>query len=391
MPPLFPMKLSKSLPCLFVAAASLLDGCSQEKAPPTAGAPEVVIAVVEQRNVPIFGEWIGRLDGSANVDIRARVQGYVQEIAFNEGTTVKEGDLLVRIDSRPYTAALAQAKAELAQAIASQQKADQDEQRQSQLFNKKIASDQDYSNAVQANLAAKATVDAARAAQDQAQLNLDFATITSPITGIVGRTDFSVGNFVAAGSSGAEITKISTVDPIEFRFSISEKDYLAAAEEISALLAKPLDQRDEDFELIRADGKVHPYKGRLFASDRAVDPNTGTIRVTAVFPNPGNILRPGQYARTRLKMEERNGALLVPQRATVELQGKNFVWVVDNENKTSQRGITVGPQVGSNWLVETGLKPGERIIVDGLQKVREGGLVQPSTASTATSPNPVTE
>jgi membrane fusion protein, multidrug efflux system len=374
------------------AVGILLSSCTKEEAPPpVAPPPQVVVATVEKSDVPIFGEWIGRLDGSANVDIRARVQGYVQEIAFNEGTVVKAGDLLVRIDPRPYAAALAQAKAELAQGIANQQKADQEEQRQSQLYNKKIASDQDYNNAVQANLAAKATVDAARAAQDQAQLNLDFATITSPITGIVGRTDFSVGNFVAAGSSGAEITKISTVDPIELRFSISEKDYLAAAEEISAPLAKPLDQRDEDFELIRADGKVHPYKGRLLASDRAVDPNTGTFRVTAVFPNPGNILRPGQYARVRLKTEERTGAILVPQRAVVELQGKNFVWVVDDTNKTSMRSITVGPQIGSDWLIETGLNAGERIIVDGLQKVREGGLVRLSAASAATSPNPVTE
>jgi membrane fusion protein, multidrug efflux system len=157
------------------------------------------------------------------------------------------------------------------------------------------------------------------------------------------------------------------------------------------LLAKPLDQRDEDFELIRADGKVHPYKGRLLASDRAVDPNTGTIRITSIFPNPGNILRPGQYARARLKIEERTHALLVPQRAVVELQGKNFVGVVDSANKTSQRGITVGPQIGSDWLIETGLSPGEQIIVDGLQKVREGGLVQPATASAASTPKSVSE
>ena len=201
-----PMTLSKR-GCWVAAAGILLSGCTKEEAPSVARPPQVVVATVEPQNVSIFGEWIGRLDGSANVDIRARVQGYVQEIAFNEGTVVKEGDLLVRIDSRPYEAALAQAKAELAQAIASQQKAEQEEQRQTQLFNKKIASEQDYNNAVQVNLAAKATVEAARAAVDQAQLNLDFATITSPITGIVGRTDFSIGNFVAAGSSGAEITK----------------------------------------------------------------------------------------------------------------------------------------------------------------------------------------
>jgi RND family efflux transporter MFP subunit len=379
------MKLSKSVPRWFVAATVLLGSCKQEVAPQAASPPVVVVAAVEQRNVPIIDEWIGTLNGSANVDVRARVQGYIREIAFKEGAGVQEGDLLLRIDPRPYDAALAQAKAELAQATAGQQKAEQDEQRQTELFNKKIASQQDYATAIQANLAAKATVEAARAALDQAQLNLDFATIKSPLTGIVGHTDLSVGDFVAAGNTGAPVTTVSTVDPIKLLFGISEKDYLAAAEEISALLAKPLDQRDEIFELIRADGKVHPFKGRLLATERAVDPKTGTIRITAIFQNPGNILRPGQYARARLKIEERIGALLVPQRAVVELQGKNFVWVVDDGNKTSQRSITVGPRIGSDWLIEAGLKPGERIVVEGLQNVTEGGLVRPSTATAAAS------
>src|SRR5580700_12059763 len=194
-----PMILSKGAPWL-AAAALLLNSCDQKKeATVTLPPPAVIVAAVEPRNVPLFDEWIGRLDGSANVDIRARVQGYVQEIAFNEGTVVNEGDLLLRIDPRQYEAALAQAQAELAQAEANQQKADQEERRQTDLFNKKIASDQDYRNAVQANLAAKATVDAKHAAVDQAQLNLEFATIKAPIKGIVGRTDFSVGNFVSAG------------------------------------------------------------------------------------------------------------------------------------------------------------------------------------------------
>jgi membrane fusion protein (multidrug efflux system) len=351
----------------------------------------VIVAAVEPRSVPIFDEWIGRLDGSANVDIRARVQGYVQEIAFNEGTVVNEGDLLLRIDPRSYEAALAQAQAKLAQAEADQQKADQEEQRQTDLFNKKVASDRDYRNAIQANLAAKATVDADHAAVDQAQLDLEFATIKSPIKGIVGRTTFTVGNFVPAGSGGAEITTISTVDPIELRFGMSEKEYLASSEEISALLAEPLEQRDEDFELIRADGKVHPHKGRLLAADRAVDPNTGTIRITAIFPNPGNILRPGQYARVRLKVEERTGALPVAQRAVVEIQGKNFVWVVDDTNKASMRSVTVGPRIGSDWLIDTGLKPGDRIVVEGLQMLTEGGSVKPTAALANASPVPANE
>ena len=376
------MKLPKFiLPLIFVAAIGL-SGCEREKAPPlaAAAAPQVIVATVEARDVPIIEEWIGRLDGSANVDIRARVQGYIQEVAFNEGTVVKEGDLLVRIDPRPFEAATAQAKAELAQAIAAQNKAELDEQRQKQLLDRKITSQQDYDNAVQANLGAKAAVESARAALAQAELNLGFATISSPIEGIVGRTEFNVGDFVAAGGAGTPVTTVSTVDPIKLVFSVSEKDYLQVADRIAEILAKPLDQRDATGELIRADGKVHPNKGRFLAADREVDAKTGTIRISAIFPNPGNILRPGQYARVLVKIEERAGALLIPQRAVQELQGRNFVWVVDNANKVSQRKVTVGPRFGSDWLIEDGLKPGERIVVEGLQKVRDGVTVQPSTA-----------
>jgi membrane fusion protein, multidrug efflux system len=375
------MKLQKLvLPVFFIAAVGL-GGCEREKAPPLVAAPpQVFVEVVEPRDVPIIEEWIGTLDGSANVDIRARVQGYIQEIAFKEGSAIKEGDLLLRIDPRPYGAALAQAKAELGQATAGQQKADQDEQRQSELFNKKIASQQDYANAVQANLAAKAQVEAARAALDQAQLNLEFATINSPLTGIVGRTDLSVGDYVAAGSTGAPVTTVSTVDPIKLVFSVSEKDYLEFADRLTTMLAQPLDQRPATGELIRADGKIHPYKGRFLATDREVDAKTGTIRISAIFPNPGNILRPGQYARVRLQTDQRAGALLIPQRAVLELQGRNFVWVVDDANKVSQHKVTVGPRIGSDWIIEEGLKPGERIVVEGLQKVRDGATVQPATA-----------
>ena len=364
-----------------------LTGCEQQKVPPLAapGAPQVVVLTVERRDVPIVREWIGSLDGSANVDVRARVQGYVQQVAFKEGTLVKAGDLLLRIDPRPLEAALAQAKAELAQAVASQKKADLDEQRQAQLFSKKINSQQDYDNAVQANLAAKAAVEAGRAAVQQAELNLGFATITSPIDGIVGRTDFTTGDFVAAGGTGTPVTTVSTVDPIKFVFSVSEKDYLEAAERISAMLAKPLDQRPAVAELIRADGKVHPQKGRFLAADRAVDVKTGTIRISGLFPNPGNLLRPGQYGRVRFQVEERAGAVLIPQRAVQELQGKNFVWVVDDANKVSQRSVTVGPRLGSDWLIEQGLSPGERVVVEGLQKVRQGAPVQPSAAPPMTA------
>lgn len=375
------MKMPTLLSSLFVTAAVVLSGCNSKKAPPAVGPPQVVVAVVEPRDVSITREWIGRLDGSANVDVRARVQGYIDEIAFKEGTVVKEGDLLLRIDPRELEAALAQAKAELAQATAVRRKAEIDEQRQQQLFDKKITSKEDYDNAVQANLAAQAAAASAQAALDKAELNLAFATISSPINGIVGRTDFNVGDFVAAGSGGTPVTTVSTVDPIKLVFSVSEKDYLEAADRIAAILGKPLDQREATGELIRADGKVHPYKGRFLAADREVDAKTGTIRISAIFPNPGNILRPGQYAKVRLNVEKRPGVIIIAQRAVQELQGKNFVWVVDNANKVSQRQVTVGSRFGSDWIIEDGLKPGEHIVVEGLQKVREGALVQPSTAA----------
>ena len=384
------MNLSKAVPWLAVGTV-LFSGCNEKKEAAATPPPPVIVAAVEPRNVPIVDEWIGRLDGSDNVDVRARVQGYVQEIAYNEGTVVNKGDVLLRLDARPYEAELAQAQAKLAEAQANQEKTDQEEQRQTDLFNKKVTSDRDYRNAVQVNSAAKATVDASHAAVDQAQLNLEYATIKSPIKGIVGTRNFTVGNFVPAGSGGTEITKISTVDPIELRFGVSEKEYLEWAEDISALLAKPLEQRDEDFELIRADGKAHPYKGRLFAADRAVDPNTGTIRITAIFPNPGNILRPGQFARVRLKVDERTGALLVAQRAVVEMQGKNFVWVVDDSNKATMRGVTVGPRIGSEWIIDDGLKAGDRVVVEGLQMLTDGGSVQPTTALANANPAPANE
>jgi membrane fusion protein, multidrug efflux system len=378
------MKRSK-FPWGFVIATLILTGCKQEKAPPlsSAGPPQVFVAAVEQRDVPIVREWIGQLDGSENVDVRARVHGYIQEIAFQEGTVVKPGGLLLRIDPRPFEAAVAQEDADLAQATATQEKTQLDEQRQSQLLERRISSQQDYDNAVKANLGAKAGVEAAQAALQQAKLNLDFATITSSVAGIVGHTDFSVGDYVAAGSAGTPVTTVSTVDPIKIVFALSEKEYLAAAERLTAMLAQPLEEREAIGELIRADGKVHPYKGRFLAADRQVDPKTGTIRISAIFPNPGNILRPGQYAKARFKVQDRAGALLVPQRAVQELQGKNFVWVVDDANKVSQRGVTVGQRVGSDWVIEEGLKPGERIVVEGLQKVREGAPVQPVPAPPA--------
>jgi len=369
---------------VLLTLAGLLAACDTKPAAQQLPPPQVVAATVEQRDVPVMREWIGRLDGSTNVDIRARVSGYIDKLEFKEGQLVKMGDLLLRIDPRPLDAALAQAKAEVARAVASQGKTDADEKRQTQLFNNKIASQQDYDNAVQTNLAAKAAVEAARAAEKQAQLNLDYATIASPIDGIIGRTDFGVGDYVAAGTGGAPVTTVSAVDPIKLVFALSEKEYLDAAERIKAGLEAPEAERREKArgELIRADGKLHPEKGWFVAADREVDAKTGTIRITSHFPNPGNILRPGQYARIRLPSpEDGKGAVVIPQRAVVELQGRQFVWVLNANNTTSMRAVAAGARVGGDWVIKEGLQPGERIVVDGILKVREGAPVSPIAPS----------
>jgi membrane fusion protein (multidrug efflux system) len=325
-------------------------------------------------------EWIGRLDGSTNVEIRARVSGYIERIDFLEGHLVKKGDLLLRIDTRPLDASLAQARAEVAKAVATQEKADIDEKRLKPLLASKAVSQQDYDNAVQFNLAAKAGLEAARAVEQQAKLNLEYATITSPLDGIVGRTDFNVGDFLSAGSAGAPVTTVSTVDPIKLIFSASEKDYLNAADRIEKMLRMPEAERQKEArsELIRADGKMHEQKGWFVAADREVDAKTGTIRISSYFPNPGNVLRPGQYARVRIPADEKGkGLIVIPQRAVVELQGKSFVWVADAANKVTQRPVVPGVLVGSDSVIEEGLQAGERIVTEGVQKLREGMTVTP--------------
>lgn len=361
--------------------ASLLGSCREKAAPPVAGPPRVVVSVVEQRDVPILREWIGRLDGSVNVEIRARTSGYIDKIEFKEGQLVKKGDLLLKIDSRPLEAALAQAKAEVAKFVASGDKAEADELRLKPLVASRAVSQQDFDNAVQANLAAKASLEAAKAMELIAQLNLEYATITSPIDGIVGRTDFSPGDFLAAGSTGLAVTKVSTVNPIKLIFAASETEYLGSAGKLGELNTKPEAERQKNAraELIRADGKVNEGKGWFVAVDREVDANTGTMRVSCHFPNPGNLLRPGQYARIRIPVsEEGKGAVVVKQRSIVDLQGKNFVWVVDDASKATQRTVTVGAQVGSDVIISAGLKAGERIVTEGVQKIREGIVVAPT-------------
>jgi membrane fusion protein, multidrug efflux system len=365
------------LPLLLCCAlAPLLSGCSKSSPEaPNFGPQEVLVTEVIQKDVPLVREWIGSLDGSVNADIRARVSGYLIAQNYKEGTLVHQGDPLFQIDSSTYEAAVEQAKSALAQSEANQLQADQTEKRETQLFEQKVESAQNRDNAVQANVAAKAEVKAQQAALRQAELNLQFTKIIAPVSGIAGIANPGIGDLV--GPSDAQpLMTMSTVDPIKAYLKISEQDYLKfarrveQARSVAGEMAPPV-------EIILADGTLYPHPGKFSAVDREVDQQTGTIRLAALFPNPNNILRPGGFVRIRVTIRNIPGALLVPQRAVNELQTSDEVAVVEGENKVKIRPVKVGERVGMLWVIEEGIKPGDRVIVEGAQKVRDGQLVKP--------------
>jgi membrane fusion protein (multidrug efflux system) len=332
----------------------------------------VKVEAVEQRDVPIVREWIGYLDGSVNAEIRAQVSGYLVKQAYREGSAVKRGDLLFEIDARPFTAALRQAQGQLAQAAAGQGKAKLDVDRFTPLVKDKAVSQEELDDAVQAKLAADAQVTSARANVEQALLNLSFTHITSPIDGIAGLVTTQIGDLV--GPSTGVLTTVSTVDPIKAYFQVSEQSYLEfwRLEASSHVLPTGL-----SFDLVLSDGSVYPLKGTYFAIDRAVNSNTGTLSVVAEFPNPQGLLRPGQYARVRSVVGTEKGALLVPRRALNELQGSYQLATVDSGNIVHLVTAGVGEAVGDKVAILSGLKPGDRVVVEGIQKVKDGALVNP--------------
>jgi RND family efflux transporter MFP subunit len=351
--------------------------------------PEVEVVQVEQRDVPIFKEWIGTLDGFTNADVRAQVTGYLLAQDYKEGAFVKKGQLLFQIDPRPFKAALdqaegqlAQAKANLANAQAVQGRTELDVKRYTPLAAEKAASQQDLDNSVQNNLAAIATVETAKAqiktfeaAVETARINLDFTRLIAPIDGIAGLAQLQVGALVSP-SSGA-VTTVSTVDPIKAYFTVSESEYLGWNRRFPTESSREAADKTLHLQLVLADGSIYPREGTFYFADRQVDIGTGAVRLAALFPNPGNILRPGGYGRVRATVRVEKDALLVPQRAVSELQGQYQVAVVDGENKVSIRTVTVGDQVGTEWVVTEGLKPGERVVAEGVQKVRQGAHVNP--------------
>jgi membrane fusion protein (multidrug efflux system) len=448
----FKNRLSIAATALLIVALLITAACTSKTSaaiPPPA--PEVEVATVEQRDVPIYREWIGTLDGMVNAAIKAQVTGYLLSQDYIEGSFVRKGQLLFEIDPRPFQAILdqangqvaqfqgqleqansqvtqaeaqvaqansqvLQAQAQLAQAQANQVKTQLDVNKYAPLAEQKAVTQQELDNAVQGNVVAKAQVEAARAGVETAraqlraanaqigtakaaintakgqienaqaavrtaQLNLSFTSIISPIDGIAGIAQAQVGNLISTTS--APLTTVSTVDPIKVFFTLSEQQYLNFTKRSLIEARRGASVARIELELILSDGTTYPEKGSFFFADRQVDQKTGAIRMAGIFPNPGNVLRPGQYGRVRAVTATRTDALLVPQRAVSELQGSYQVAVVSGDNKIEMRAVKVGERSGSEWVIEEGLKAGEIVVVEGTQKIKPGAVVNPKTYATS--------
>jgi RND family efflux transporter MFP subunit len=358
---------------LLVATLSLGTACGRTSAAPAIPSAEVEVATVLQKDVPMVSEWVATLDGYVNAQIQPQVTGYIIQQTYKEGSFVRKGQVLFQIDPRPFQALLDQANAQLAQTHAQLAKTQMDVGRDTPLAKAQAIAQGQLDNDIQANRAAAATVKAAEAEVEQAHLNLDFTNVRSLIDGVVGIAQVQMGNLV---NPTTVLTTVSQINPIKAYFSISEQEYLHYAERINAEAQKERPSNGPPFDLILADGSVYPLKGFGLLTNRQVDVSTGSIQVVCSFPNPQSYLRPGQFGRLRAAADMRPGALLVPQKAVSELQGSYQVAVVGLDNKVSIRDVKVGNRVGPMWIVESRVKSGELVIIEGLQKVQSGATVK---------------
>ena len=359
------------LAVLTCAAALLLAACDKEKAAPAPVVPVVQVVEAAQRDVPITMEWVGAMDGNINAAIRPQVTGYLIRQNYREGDLVKKGQLLFEIDPRTFEAAVDEAAGIRAQKVARLETTSANLARIKPLAEKNAVSQKDLDDATGAFQSAKAELEAADANLKTAKLNLGFTKITSPITGIAGIAKAQIGDLLSP--SGGELTTVSSVDPIKVYFNISEQEYLKVATAADAAGKKA---QDVPLDLILVDGSIYGHRGKVSVLNRQVDVATGTFKVASLFPNPNNLLRPGQFGRIRATMQVVKGAVLVPQRAVTEMQGKFLLAVVGADNKVDVRPVVVGERVGSEWLIAQGLKAGEKVIAEGTQKVRPGMTVQ---------------
>jgi RND family efflux transporter MFP subunit len=357
-----------------VAAAA---GCTRASADPKLPDPEVLVARPLRQDVPVHNEWVATLDGYVNAEIRPQVSGYIVSQNYKEGTAVRKGQVLFEIDQRPFQAALDHAAGQLAQAEAALAKSALDVERDTPLVEKKAVPKEKLDAEIQAKLAAAAAVASAKAAVQRAELDLEWTRVTSLVDGVAGIAEVQIGNLVGPN---AHLTSVSQVNPIKVNFLVSEQDYLRATRLSGS--GQPMNLFDSSPELILSDGTAYPQTGRILWTDRQVDSSTGTIRLVAAFPNPGNKLRPGQYGRVRIQTGTRKQALLVPQSAVKEIQGGYQVAVVGADNKASMRPVKAAERFGTLWVIEEGLQPGDQVVVEGLEKVKDATPVVPKPART---------
>jgi RND family efflux transporter MFP subunit len=369
------MQLMKQFAVLsaLLICISISTSCSRKPAQPPPGAPEVLVTTVAPQDVPRVLERVATLDGFINANINAQVQGSIVSRDYQEGSIVKKGDLLFQIDPRPFEAALAQAKGTQAKDQANWAKADADQKRAVDLFNKKVISDQERDTAIAAAGSSKANVEADEAAVKQAELNLGYAKVTAPIDGLAGFANNQVGDLVGPAST-TPLTTVSQIDPIKAIVTVGESAFTDFFSRYPDTVQREALLKRIDFDLILGDGKVYPQKGRFYALDRNLDPKTGSIHYYVTFPNPGAMLRPGQFGKVRFVPDSVQNALVVPQEAVTELQGNFQVAVVD-QNKVSIRPVKTGERIGTMWQITDGLKPRDKVVVEGVQKAREGSTV----------------
>jgi len=358
---------------IVLISLSLSLGCSRKPAQAPVNAPEVLVTTVTPQDVPRVLERVATLDGFINANINAQVQGYIVSRDYQEGSVEKKGDLLFQIDPRPFEAALAQAKGTLAKDQANQIKAGADKKRAIDLLNKKVISDQERDTAVAAADSTTANVEADQAAVKQAEINLGYTKITAPIDGVTGFANNQVGDLV--GPTTGPLTTMSQIDPIKAVVTAGEGPFTDFVSRHPDATERNAYIKTLDFDLILGNGELYPHKGKFYALDRSLDPKTGSIRYYVTFPNPGNILRPGQFGNVRFVADMKKGAMVIPQEAVNELQGSYQVAVVDQNNKVSIRPVKMGERIGAMWEVTEGIKPGDKVVVQGLQKAREGSIV----------------
>lgn len=372
---------------ILLSAATLVVSC---KKPVSVEAPPVKVTVtpVIQKDVMATNQWVGLLDGFQNSNIQAQVTGYLLTQNYKEGSAVKKGDILFTIDPRPFQAALAQAEADYASAVAKAQLQQITLQRQEQLYKTKVISEQEYQTSYQNTQASLANVAASQASVQAAQVNLEYCTIRAPFDGVAGLAQAQIGDLVGPGGRVSILTQASQIDPMKMNFFITEAEYLGAAELLQRIQNLPAEEKKARFSLQLANGSTYPELGKFDFFNRQVNVSTGAIQITALFPNPNGVLRPGLFAKITAPVQEIKGALLVPQKATVELQGNFYVSILQPDNTVKPAPVKLGPQQGDLRVVSGPLQAGEKVVVEGVEKARPGMKVVASPYQLPADPAP---